>query len=163
MLRFGRRPGVWLPLGMLLVGVASRRLCAEDLYVPKAEDFRPRYEADRANQARQSWADYWGWVQTFYKGNFFQAGWTSRCEGLLQGIRSEETRKQLRSQLNRVGMEVAGEWAKDNGVRKIDTAKITDFGQRLEAARKKDGGSGRILLNEIESIQKETAKALKKR
>jgi hypothetical protein len=38
-------------------------------------DFREVWSSDPCNVRRQSWDDYWGWVQKFYFGNGHWKGW----------------------------------------------------------------------------------------
>ena len=51
---------------------------AKEWYSPREADFRPEYDRDAANQAKESWDEYWSWVKTFYQGAFLSPGWTSQ-------------------------------------------------------------------------------------
>jgi hypothetical protein len=128
---------------------------AKEWYSPRESDFRPEYDRDAVNQAKESWGEYWSWVQTFYTGNLFSPGWTGQGTATLRGVQSEKARCELRSDLNELGRLVAAEWSKDNGVRKIDTAALRVLGARITKAAKSDDGSGKAIRKEIEAIQTE--------
>lgn len=94
--------------------------------------FRARFEADAANRAKQSWPEYWGWVNAFYDGKRFPpvAGWRAREAELVRQAPS------ARESIERVGRLLAGEWAKDNAVRKVSTSDLQAWGKRFgDAAR----------------------------
>jgi len=110
------------------------------LYSPRAEDFRPRYVEDETNRARQSWRQYWKWVQMFYSGNLLARGWTRECEVILERVQASEPRIRLTARMNMLGRMVVAEWAKDNAVRRIGRADIRQWRSRLRDA----AGKGRI-------------------
>lgn len=126
-----------------------------DWYEPSEEDFKPAYERDAANSAKQPWHDYWGWVKSFYQGNFFDAGWTKRCKELVAAVHTKERQLALRIKLNSLGRIIAAEWAKTNAGRKIDSSKLLSWGNRLLEAKKNDNGEGAGIEKEIELIAKE--------
>jgi hypothetical protein len=128
---------------------------AKEWYSPREADFRPEYDRDAANQAKETWDEYWSWVQTFYQGNFLSSGWTGQGKVTLNGVRSEKARDELRSDLNELGRRVAAEWSKDNAVRKIDTAALRVLGGRITKATQRDDGSGRAIQEELQAIRAE--------
>jgi hypothetical protein len=131
------------------------RVLAREWYSPREADFRPQYDRDAVNQAKESWSDYWSWVKIFYQGNLFSPGWTAQGTASLNGVGSETARDELRSDLNELGRRIAAEWSKDNGVRKIDTAALRVLGGRITKAAKRDDGSGRAIQEEILAIRAE--------
>lgn len=124
-------------------------------YEPKETDFKAAYDRDKTNMSKQTFKDYWGWVQSFYSGNLLDSGWTKRCKDLVSKVRKEETKASLRAKLNALGKSIAAEWAKANADRKIDTSKLIAWGQRLQEARSKDDGGGEVIKKEVESIASE--------
>ncbi len=128
---------------------------AREWYSPREADFRPEYDRDAANQARETWQEYWPWVQTFYQGNFLSSGWTGQGEVTLNGVRSEKARDELRADLNGLGRQIAAEWSKDNGVRKIDTGALRVLGSRITKAAQRDDGSGGAIQEELTAIRAE--------
>ena len=114
---------------------APAHAVAKEWYSPREADFRPEYARYAANQAKESWKEYWYWVQTFYAGAIFTPGWTAQATATLQGVQSEKMRDELRADLNELGRRVAAEWSKDNGARKIDTTSLRVFGGRIQKPR----------------------------
>lgn len=103
--------------------------------------FKARYEADAANKTKQSWSDHWGWINTFYEGKRFPpvAGWREREKDLVARAPA------AREHIERVGLALASEWAKDNSVRKVSTADLQAWGKRFtEAARTPEGLSAAL-------------------
>ena len=50
--------------------VANEPEVDEPWYSPMAEHFRPNYDQDASNRAKQTWDQYWSWVKVFgYDGN----------------------------------------------------------------------------------------------
>jgi hypothetical protein len=121
-------------------------------YAPLAEDFRPHYDHDIANRARQTWQQYWSWVKSFYEGNFFAKGWSDRARWLVEQVRSDVERTRLRTKLNAVGRDICAEWAKDYDLRKISSADLLTWGKMLEKAKARDDGTGAEIHRTIEQL-----------
>jgi hypothetical protein len=126
---------------------------AKEIYSPVADDFRPSYDRDTENQQRESWNEYWSWVQQFYNGNLFDQGWKKRTNEVLQGIQSEKVRDELRARLNDLSRLIAAEWSRDNDIRRISTSDLSAYGNRLRRAKSKDGGNGNAIRAEIAAIR----------
>jgi hypothetical protein len=143
--------------------VQQRSRCSD---APLQSHFRSEYNKDSKNKQRQSWDDYWDWVQKFYNGNtvFFQKveGWKVVCSQLVRGVQSSK-RQVVESEVCSLGRSIAGEWAKDNGVRKIDSDDVQKWKERLESARKRDDGTGNALLEEVKTISEEIRKKMAQR
>lgn len=94
--------------------------------------FRAKYDADKANQAKQSWDEYRKWVTRFYEGQKFPpiAGWADREKDLVAKAPA------ARAQIESVGRLIAAEWAKDNGVRKVSTSDLQAWGGQFKDAAK---------------------------
>jgi hypothetical protein len=133
-----------------------------ELYLPKEDDFRSAFYRDEKNQKRQSWKEYWGWIESYYQGNLLDAGWTKHSGALVEKVRGEQAQRQLRRELNLLGRLIAAEWAKDNGARKIDTAALRSWSKRLLKAKNEDDGSGRTITMEIDTIRREAETFLTK-
>jgi hypothetical protein len=123
-------------------------------YAPRAEDFRPLYNRDAANRAKQPWEQHWTWVKSFYEGNLFAKGWSERGRWLVEDVRSDAERMRLRTRLNALGREICAEWAKDNDIRKVNSADLLTWGKIMEKAKARDDGSGAELDRMIEEIGK---------
>jgi hypothetical protein len=133
----------------------------KQLYTPSPDDFRPIYEKDKANKSRQDWDEYYSWVKTFYTGNILEAGWTKRAMSVLEALKSEEIRDQVRATLNELSRQIAAEWSKDNDVRKINNSDLTSLGSRLLRAKSKDDGSGGVIRRELDAILSEVESKLR--
>ena len=142
-----------IPL-LTAAGVAGAA-AAEAWYTPVPVDFRPTYDADPVNKRVQTWGQYWGWVETFYDGTLVSPGWTRQAKGLLEGVGDAGQGLKLRASLNALGRDVCREWAKDNGVRKVDTNDLKRFLARLEDAAKRDGGNGSEIERAITAVRAE--------
>jgi hypothetical protein len=122
-------------------------------YAPLSEDFRPHYDRDLANREKQTWEQYWGWVKSFYTGNFFTKGWSDRVSWVVDGVRSEAERMRLRTKINALGRDICAEWAKDYDTRTIDSADLLTWGRMMEQAHDRDDGSGAEIDRTIEAIR----------
>ena len=94
--------------------------------------FRQRYDADEANQKRQSWKEYQDWVNAFYQGKRFPPvpGWNDRRSSILKRVPAER-RGGVELLLDEVGRRLAAEWAKDNAVRKVSTGDLQAWGKQF--------------------------------
>lgn len=88
------------------------------------------------------------WFKKFHEGTFLVKGWKTQTRELLKDVQGNE-RDAISHRLNDLGEKIGREWAKDNAVRRIDTAKLQQWGASLTKARKK--GSD-VLTAEIRSI-----------
>jgi hypothetical protein len=131
-------------------------------YAAKPEDFRPEYDRDRVNKRVQTWNQYWRWVAGFYKGNAFSEGWTKEVERTVATVNAP-IRQELTKTLNDVGKRIAGEWAKDNGVRKISTDDLRRWRAALDTARGRKDKTGKTLKATLSEIQKEISRKMKDR
>lgn len=115
------------------LGDDPKKIGDKDLYVPKAGDFIAAYQEDVANQKIQTFKDYYAWVETFYRGNFLDTGWTKRATKLLTGPNDNPS---TRAKFNELGRLLAQEWSKDNSVRKISTKDLRKYGKEFKEAVK---------------------------
>ena len=92
--------------------------------VPEREYFESIYRADAGNQLVQSKADYLQWVVSFYEGTLVAPqGWLElQSIGLEMSDSSEPI--QLSNRLTILGGLIAGEWAKENEERVIDSGML---------------------------------------
>lgn len=112
--------------------------------------FKQRYEADKANQSKQSWAEYHKWVQRFYQGQSFPpiAGWADREKDLVAKAPA------AKPQIEGVGRLIAAEWAKDNAVRKVSTSDLQAWGSQFKDAAK----DPQKLLDALRAVEAEVKK-----
>jgi hypothetical protein len=124
--------------------------------------FRGAWSADACvQQRRQSWDDYWYWVQRFYNG---KDGWNAQSEMLVAKIADPATRAKRAADLQALGLRVSAEWSKTNACRKIRTTTgifnmsergkpaLSTWGEELRAAAKRDNGDGTALGAAIDEL-----------
>ncbi len=160
------------PTMPLLVCLSAVALCpcparADDLYQPAAADFRPLYDRDSADKNYQNWGGgngYWDWVRIFYQGYtkrvlgvtiLRQAGWTATSRRLIAHVVSPPVRQALTVELNTLGRDIAGEWARDDRLERIQTGDLRRWGRMTAHAGSRDNGSGLVLLATVRAIQAE--------
>ena len=125
---------------------------------PAQQEYREEYDRDAANQKKQTWSQYWGWVKSFHEGSFFVSGWTDRAKDLVVGVKPGADRKKLVKEINDFGRDICKEWAKDSSVCKVGTADLTRWGKMIEKAKKSDAGDGEALAKAISEIREEYKK-----
>lgn len=107
--------------------------------VPGDGHFQHCYKSDSANQKKQTWTEYEGWIKTFYSGNFLVSGWKTSAEKFCSKIQSETERKEAIRYLNVLGRIIAAEWAKDAKVSRISSADVQTWAAQLDALPKSNG------------------------
>ena len=98
--------------------------------------FAQSWNDDHRNRDIQPRDQYLEWVDKFYDGTPFVIGWTRR-----QAELTDSAGREAESTLDRLGLLVAAEWAKDNEVRRIDNDLLLRIGAILAEAR----DQGRLL------------------
>jgi hypothetical protein len=123
-----------LLLSLVLSACAQRfDMAAWPADMPPRDHFLRLYAADVPNQALQTRQQYLEWVVRFYEGSEFMAlGWNAITESVLVDL-AKAPRAQLSRQLDALGQAISGEWAKDNQVRRIDTAMLSLWGGVMQA------------------------------
>lgn len=71
--------------------------------------------------------------QKFLKGVFWIKGWNSRVKEILQTV-PDEDRVEMKKLLAELGEKIGREWAKDSGIRKIDSEMLKIWGNQLKQA-----------------------------
>jgi hypothetical protein len=141
--------------------VPAKAEVVESLYTPSEAEVRAEYQRDPANQKLQTWREYWGWVQSFYKGNLMAAGWTKYSQTTLEDVKADDARPLLLKKINRLGKLIAQEWAKHDSVRKINTTDLKRWNDAITDARRKDDGTGQGILSAIDRICVQAERQLK--
>ena len=160
------RNGGWVAFAVLLsLGALAPEAVADEntalhsrhttvVDVPDDAELFAAYQSDRSNQKVQSWGQYRGWVQTFYKGNLMSEGWSKFGEVTLSTVRSAAARQAVIAQINDVGRIISLEWAKDSSVRRITTADLRRWNEVMAAARQSDDGSGRQIIDALRAVRR---------
>ena len=125
---------------------------SEDLCTATEAEIRAEYQRDHLNQKLQTWKEYWGWVQGFYKGNFLADGWTKYSQTTLDVVKSKDARPGIVKKLNRLGKLISREWAKHDSVRKITTTDLRRWHDAITEARRNDDGTGQGIQSALDKI-----------
>jgi hypothetical protein len=133
----------------------------EDVYTPVPEDFQSDYNRDVANQQKQTWDEYWGWIQSFYNGNFLVQGWTGRARWLLADVKTSPALERLQVRVSAMGRAIASEWAKDSDVRRINSTDLREWGKLMEQGKERDEGSGAQIGQVIDAIESDFRQKVK--
>jgi hypothetical protein len=132
--------------------VPARNTSVFDL--PNDAELFAAYQSDHSNQKVQSWGQYRGWVQTFYKGNLMSDGWTKFSEVTVSKVKSAEARQAVTTHVNELGRIISLEWAKDSSVRKITTADLRRWNEVMATARQSDDGSGQQIIGALRAVRR---------
>jgi hypothetical protein len=127
--------------------------------------FHDVWLADSCVQEFQSWKKYWGEVHVFYFGGNGYAGWFADSQKLLTHVTDPAAGTAVSAQLTLLGRRVGGEWAKDDGCRKIRTRSnfiqkisepgkpaLLDWEYQLNKAANADSGNGQSIEAAIKPI-----------
>jgi putative sterol carrier protein len=96
------------------------------------------------------------WYRTFYEGTFFVKGWKHRMKEILQMIQPDD-RERIAELLEGLGRKIGYEWAKDNNVRRIDSAMLKQWGGDLHMAGERGAD---VLIEKIRTLSNEVEKIL---
>lgn len=157
------KPAVW-PIILLLMLGACTTVTPENwpASAPPHQHFVEAYRSDEANQAHQSRDEYLTWVRRFYEGRPGVLGWNDITDSVIQDMDGQQ-RSAVDDLGFRLGRRIATEWAKDNDVRRIDTAMLSLWGSimvtaespdtRLEAMRAIDRDTRALLEGDLSATQ----------
>jgi hypothetical protein len=133
----------------------------DEPYTPVPDDFQSEYDRDEANQQKQTWDEYWGWIQSFYNGNILVQGWTGRARWLLADLETSPVLERLQARVSVMGRAIASEWAKDSDVRRINTTDLRAWGKLMEQGKERDEGRGTEIGQVIDAIESEYRQKMK--
>lgn len=158
------RSAAWSLLCLLILGACTTMVTPGNwpANAPPYSDFVTAYRSDEANQALQSEEQYLTWVQRFYEGRPGILGWNDITDSVLQDMNREQ-QSVVNDLGSRLGQRIAAEWAKDNAVRRIDTAMLSLWGSimvtaespetRLEAMRAINNDTRALLEGDLSARQ----------
>ena len=92
-----------------------------------------------------------GWFKKFYEGTLFVKGWKHHMHEMLRQAPPGEKEK-IRELLESLGKKIGYEWAKDNEIRKINTAMLQQWGNDLHKATKNGTDT---LIAKLHSLDRE--------
>ncbi|MBN4075394.1 hypothetical protein JYU22_02305 [Gammaproteobacteria bacterium AH-315-E17] len=88
--------------------------------LPPQGYFADYYQYDIDNQLYQDQESYLAWVRVFYSGSAISIGWLQLTEDLLIEMPANK-QQEYAELLAELGQRIGAEWARDNGLRLIDT------------------------------------------
>ena len=158
-------PG-WVRVAVLLWSCTpvSNAIAGEDTTVPTRivgvidlpddADLLAAYKGDCSNQKVQSWRQYRGWVQTFYRGNLVSDGWTKFGQVTVSALKSATARQAVIAQIDDLGRIISREWAKASSVRKITTADLRRWYDVIATAQQSDDGNGQRIIEALRAVRR---------
>ena len=148
--RGGRRALGWLIPLVLVAGCAPLPELVEDwpAGIPPRSHYKALYAADKVNQAAQEEAAYLTWVKRFYSGWFaYPGGWSSIHRDVVDTVAADR-RQAMHKKMQKLGLLISGEWAKNSKRRVIRNRTIAAWGQAVVIAG--DRGELEPFLERIE-------------
>ena len=113
---------------LVLIGCASQgtkeATWPEDL--PPRAYFLELYQNDLSNKNRQHLDEFLTWITRFYEGwEMYPNGWNTMVQEILQKNKTRHVARTIKINLDRLGLLIAGEWAKNNHTRLINTHHVS--------------------------------------
>ena len=90
------------------------------------------------------------WFATFQEGTFYVQGWQKITAEILEKVKQESKKEELRRSLAHLGIRIGCEWSKKNDVRKIDTDMLAEWGSELQEAAEKNPDELPIVIADIQ-------------
>ncbi|MES3009030.1 MAG: hypothetical protein V4751_14795 [Pseudomonadota bacterium] len=101
--------------------------------LPRQQHFLNIYLDDTANQQVQTDVQYLTWVLRFYEGwELMPTGWQDIEQNMLSNL-SPQDHAWVTDRMAELGRLISAEWAKDNSVRRIDSAMLSLWGAVMQA------------------------------
>jgi len=90
------------------------------------------------------------WIKKFYRGTvIYPNGWNRATSRFLQSVKDTKSRQKLEKQLDRLGVDIANEWAQDNHIRLINNTNVATWGSAMRTAAEK--GDQTSFVNKVTS------------
>lgn len=151
--RGGLRLGCSLLALLMLLSCVSTPRAVWPPSLPEQTQFIATYRADASNMARQTEPEYLDWIRNFYQGSrLYPTGWED-IEQLVLARTAATERGAIAADLRRLGIAIAGEWAKDNGLRLIDNRLLSLWGYLLQITPDSAGLSQSIAVIDADIAQ----------
>lgn len=100
--------------------------------LPPRTYFLDRYQQDVVNKNSQGQDEYLKWVTRFYKGwELYPSGWDNISQQVLLKLNKHPAAGEIRVKLERLGLIISAEWAKNNKTRIINTRLVALWGNAL--------------------------------
>ncbi len=108
--------------------------------MPKRQIFVESFnEQAKLGQNDNSLSNHLVWIKRFYQGSIiYPLGWNRMTEMLVDTLDDPATAKDVEPRMRALGLDICLEWAKNNSVRKIDSAAVATWGNALRTASEED-------------------------
>jgi hypothetical protein len=163
-------------ISLLFFGVPGKAFGDAALYQPEKADFGCPIPTPLA-YGKGDCNAYFTWVQRFYRGFLLSEGWTEYARRLLSKV-ATNIRPGLTVKMNILGRIISGEWAKENGYRRIHTYRprpgeldnpaqgrgypnMQDLQQRFDETLSNETGNGKAIEELLDDAQRVAEKAIR--
>lgn len=100
--------------------------------LPPQSYFEDIYRQDVINAKKQALDQYLTWVIRFYQGSeIYPNGWNVVTRDVLLSLKSPEAARDVETEMADIGLLIAGEWAKNNETRQINTRHVSIWGNAV--------------------------------
>lgn len=128
MLRSFRNPLLLLLVGLLAGCVATPPADDWPEHIPDRARFVDQWRADAENRQAQDVDEYLSWIVRFYEGlRPIALPWQDITTAVVADLEGEERAEGV-AKMERLGVQISSEWAKENEVRVIDTGMLSLWG-----------------------------------
>ena len=108
--------------------------------IPPRAYFLDQYQQDLTNRSIQNQEEYLTWIVRFYKGtDLYPNGWTNISHDILLNLKNSPTAENIKVKLDRLGLLISEEWAKNNKTRMISSYQVSVWGNALLKSLEQDG------------------------
>lgn len=92
-----------------------------------------------------------GWIKRFYQGTLiYPNGWIQATNRFLATVDDPAEKVILADRMRQLGIDIANEWAQENGIRNIDSSNVAVWGSALYEAANRDDHLGYIAKVEMD-------------
>jgi len=100
--------------------------------LPPRAYFLDQYQLDLTNKNIQNQEEYLLWVVRFYKGSdLYPNGWHNITQDIVLKLKNSPTIDNVQAKLDRLGLLISEEWAKNNKTRMINSLHVSVWGNAL--------------------------------
>lgn len=148
-----RMPAVLIAMPVILTGCAGigEAKLTWEADLPSQQYFLDAYDRDPTNAKNQSLDQYITWVTRFYQGwELYPEGWHIITRNIIVSIKQQELLPEIQDKMQRLGLLISAEWAKDNQSRQINTRHVSIWGNAL--LKSLEHGETLSMLNRITTV-----------
>ena len=100
--------------------------------LPPQAYFLDQYQQDLTNKKLQNQGEYLIWIVRFYKGSdLYPNGWNNITQDIVLKLKNSPTADSIKIKLDRLGLLISEEWAKNNKTRMISSYHVSVWGNAL--------------------------------